>query len=60
MKKIKKIWQRDVHKNASKIAKEQDDADRREKNLEEAKKISVSLDSSLPDAKLVLKISKTN
>ncbi|GFS87780.1 asparagine--tRNA ligase, cytoplasmic [Nephila pilipes] len=47
LKKVKKIWQREVHKNAEKVQKEKEDADRREKNLEEAKKIIITIDDSL-------------
>lgn len=50
LKKIKKIWVREQHKTADKVLKEHDDADRREKNLEEAKKIIITIDDSLPKA----------
>ncbi|XP_042894943.1 asparagine--tRNA ligase, cytoplasmic isoform X4 [Parasteatoda tepidariorum] len=48
IKKVKKIWQREQYKNAEKVAKEQGDAERKEKNLEEAKKIIITMDDSLP------------
>ncbi|CAL1291647.1 unnamed protein product [Larinioides sclopetarius] len=48
IKKVKKIWQREQYKNAEKDQKEKEDADRREKNLEEAKKIIITIDDSLP------------
>lgn len=48
LKKVKKIWQREQHKNVAKDQKESEDAERREKNLEEAKKISLTMDGSLP------------
>lgn len=47
IKKIKKIWIREQHKNAEKACKEQEDSERREKNLEEAKKIIITIDDSL-------------
>lgn len=48
IKKVKKLWAREHHKNAEKASKEQIDAERREKNLEEAKKIIITIDDSLP------------
>ncbi|PRD27739.1 UNVERIFIED_CONTAM: Asparagine--tRNA ligase [Trichonephila clavipes] len=48
LKKVKKIWQREQYKNAEKVQKEKEDADRREKNLEDAKKIIITIDDSLP------------
>ncbi|KAG8191410.1 hypothetical protein JTE90_010585 [Oedothorax gibbosus] len=50
LKKVKKIWQREQHKNAEKVQKEQEDAERREKNMEEAKKITITMDGLLPKA----------
>ncbi|XP_048457985.1 asparagine--tRNA ligase, cytoplasmic [Rhincodon typus] len=47
MKSVRKLWQRDQMKNESKEKRELEDALRREKNLEEAKKIVVKLDVSL-------------
>nr|KAG5706581.1 hypothetical protein BaRGS_028752 [Batillaria attramentaria] len=48
IKKVQKIWQREQHKKADADARSADDAERREKNLEEAKKIVIEQDSSLP------------
>ncbi|CAG5132332.1 unnamed protein product, partial [Candidula unifasciata] len=48
LKKIQKIWQREQHKTAGVEEAAQKDADRREKNLEEAKKIVIENDPSLP------------
>ncbi|XP_067839966.1 asparagine--tRNA ligase, cytoplasmic [Heptranchias perlo] len=47
MKSIKKLWCRDQMKNEAKEKKELEDALRREKNLEDAKKIVIKLDLSL-------------
>ncbi|XP_032888922.1 asparagine--tRNA ligase, cytoplasmic [Amblyraja radiata] len=49
MKSIKKLWHRDQIKTAEKCTKEQEDALRREMNLEEAKKIVITLDPSLAE-----------
>lgn len=57
LKKIQKIWVRESHKQADASKREEEDAAKREKNLEEAKKIIISEDKSLPEAKLI-KISK--
>lgn len=48
LKGVKKVWQREQMKQDAKDKKEAEDAVRREKNLEEAKKISIALDPSLP------------
>ncbi|CAN0320610.1 unnamed protein product [Lampetra fluviatilis] len=48
LKGVKKVWQREQMKQDAKDKKEAEDAARREKNLEEAKKISIALDPSLP------------
>merc|ERR1719309_1791709 len=51
LKKVQKIWQREQYKTAAKDAKDeaaQQDAERREQNLEEAKKITIENDASLP------------
>lgn len=48
------MWVREQHKNAEKAAKEQEDAERREKNLEEAKKIIITIDDSLNNPVQVL------
>ncbi|XP_048853800.1 asparagine--tRNA ligase, cytoplasmic [Brienomyrus brachyistius] len=52
-KNVKKQWNKEQVKNDSKLKKETEDADRREKNLEEAKKIFIVKDSSLPEPKNV-------
>ncbi|XP_064474958.1 asparagine--tRNA ligase, cytoplasmic-like isoform X1 [Ornithodoros turicata] len=48
IKKVKKIWVREQYKAADKTKKEAEDVERREKNLEDAKKIVIQLDPSLP------------
>lgn len=53
MKKNQKFWVREHHKNAEKAKKEEEDAAKRNKNLDEAKKLTISEDSSLPAANLI-------
>lgn len=53
LKKIQKIWARENYKQADKSKKEEEDAEKRIKNLEEAKKIFISEDKSLPQAKRI-------
>ncbi|XP_046684780.1 asparagine--tRNA ligase, cytoplasmic-like [Homalodisca vitripennis] len=53
LKKVQKIWVRESYKSADKAKKEETDADNRLKNLEEAKKIKIEEDKSLPKAKLI-------
>jgi len=53
LKKMVKIWQRDLHKAADKSKKEQEDAEKRAKNIEEAKLIKIVEDPALPSAKQV-------
>ncbi|XP_068911682.1 asparagine--tRNA ligase, cytoplasmic [Tenebrio molitor] len=53
LKKIQKIWLRESHKQADAAKKEEEDAAKREKNLEEAKKVIVTEDKSLPTAKRI-------
>ncbi|CAH1155136.1 unnamed protein product [Phaedon cochleariae] len=53
LKKIQKIWQRENYKQADKSKKEEEDAEKRNKNLEEAKKIIITEDKSLPVAKRI-------
>uniref|UniRef100_A0A1B6DJG9 Asparagine--tRNA ligase, cytoplasmic n=1 Tax=Clastoptera arizonana TaxID=38151 RepID=A0A1B6DJG9_9HEMI len=55
-KKIYKIWVRECNKNNDKVQRE-DDLEKREKNIEDAKKIKIFEDTALPKAKLI-KISK--
>lgn len=53
LKKIQKIWVRENYKSAEKSKKEEDDAEKRAKNLEEAKKYIITEDKSLPEAKKI-------
>lgn len=53
LKKIQKIWVREGFKSADKAKREEADSDNRIKNLEEAKKIKIIEDKSLPVAKLI-------
>jgi len=53
LKKQQKIWHRENNKAADKAKKDTEDADRREKNMEEAKKIVVEQDASLPAPKQI-------
>ncbi|XP_056105188.1 asparagine--tRNA ligase, cytoplasmic-like isoform X2 [Rhinichthys klamathensis goyatoka] len=57
MKSTKKLLNRDQMKSENKDTRETEDAERREKNLEEAKKITIENDLSLPEPKTV-KINK--
>lgn len=57
LKKIQKIWARDNMKNASSQKREEDDAKKREQNLDEAKKLVIKEDPAWAPAKLI-KISK--
>lgn len=51
LKKIVKIWAREVSKNADKSKREEEDAKKREQNLEEARKIEIKEDPLWPTAK---------
>uniref|UniRef100_A0A8D0K6E8 Asparagine--tRNA ligase, cytoplasmic n=1 Tax=Sus scrofa TaxID=9823 RepID=A0A8D0K6E8_PIG len=51
MKNIRKMWHREQMKSESREKKEAEDNLRREKNLEEAKKITIKNDPSLPEPK---------
>jgi len=53
LKKVVKIWQRDQYKAADKLKKEAEDAEKRMKNIEEAKLITLVEDPTKPAAKLV-------
>uniref|UniRef100_A0A8C9U061 Asparagine--tRNA ligase, cytoplasmic n=1 Tax=Scleropages formosus TaxID=113540 RepID=A0A8C9U061_SCLFO len=53
MKNVKKLWQREQMKSGAKEKKEAEDAERREKNLEEAKKIIIENDPHLPKPQTV-------
>lgn len=51
LKKIQKLWVRDNNKNAEKAKREEEDAKKREQNLDDARKIQISEDPSWPAAK---------
>ncbi|KAK9881171.1 hypothetical protein WA026_014519 [Henosepilachna vigintioctopunctata] len=53
LKKIQKIWIRECYKQQDKQAKDEEDAEKRLKNLEEAKKIIIEENISLPAAKRI-------
>uniref|UniRef100_A0A8D2D9Z6 Asparagine--tRNA ligase N-terminal domain-containing protein n=1 Tax=Sciurus vulgaris TaxID=55149 RepID=A0A8D2D9Z6_SCIVU len=53
MKNIKKLWHGEQMKSESREKKEAEDNLRREKNLEEAKKITIKSDPSLPEPQCV-------
>lgn len=53
LKKIQKIWLREVNKNADKSKREEEDAKKREANLDEARKIELKEDPSWPAAKSI-------
>ncbi|XP_026522145.1 asparagine--tRNA ligase, cytoplasmic isoform X2 [Notechis scutatus] len=53
LKNVKKLWQREQQKSEAREKKEAEDLLRREKNLEEAKKIIMKKDLSLPEPKCV-------
>lgn len=53
LKKVSKLWSRDVAKSDSKAKKEEEDADKRLKNMEEAKKIVLKEDPSLGPAERI-------
>ncbi|XP_033094426.1 asparagine--tRNA ligase, cytoplasmic isoform X1 [Trachypithecus francoisi] len=53
LKNIKKMWHREQMKSESREKKEAEDSLRREKNLEEAKKITIKNDPGLPEPKCV-------
>lgn len=48
LKKWQKVWQKEQLKDTDKTVQDTEDAERREKNLEEAKKIVITQDPSLP------------
>lgn len=50
IKKCQKIWVREGYKCSEKSKKEEEDAEKRAKNLEEAKKVLIEEDKSLPAA----------
>lgn len=53
LKKIQKLWIREVNKNADKEKREAEDAEKRNQNMEEAKKIVISEDPSWPAAEKI-------
>lgn len=53
LKKIHKIWVREGHKAADKVKAEEEGNDKRQQNLEEAKKLVIQEDPSLPKATIV-------
>ncbi|XP_052793759.1 asparagine--tRNA ligase, cytoplasmic-like isoform X3 [Mya arenaria] len=53
MKKQKKIWQSEANKAADKAKRDDEDAERREKNLEEARKVVLTQDPALPTPKQI-------
>lgn len=53
LKKIQKLWAQDQRKNADKSKKEDEDAKKREQNLEDAKKIIITQNPELPEAKRI-------
>ncbi|TSK72051.1 Asparagine--tRNA ligase, cytoplasmic [Bagarius yarrelli] len=53
MKNVKKLYNREQSKTDAKEKKEVEDAERREKNLEEAKKIVIEVDPNLPEPQTV-------
>ncbi|TDG45203.1 hypothetical protein AWZ03_008358 [Drosophila navojoa] len=53
LKKIQKIFVRESQKNADKLQREAEDAEKRAQNLEEARKVKISEDTSLPPAQRI-------
>ncbi|EDW57715.1 asparagine--tRNA ligase, cytoplasmic isoform X2 [Drosophila virilis] len=53
LKKIQKLFVREGHKNADKEQREAVDAEKRQQNLEDARKVKISEDPSLPVAKRI-------
>ncbi|XP_053694291.1 asparagine--tRNA ligase, cytoplasmic [Sabethes cyaneus] len=53
LKKIQKLWVRDGFKSADKEKREEEDAKKRESNLEEAKKVIIQEDPAWPAAKAI-------
>lgn len=49
IKKMTKLWQQDVRKAQEKAKKEAEAAEAQAKRAEEAKKVTISLDTSLPE-----------
>lgn len=53
LKKIQKLWVREQHKATDKAKAEEESNDKRQQNMEEAQKIVIKEDPSLPKAKIV-------
>ncbi|EDW90384.1 asparagine--tRNA ligase, cytoplasmic [Drosophila yakuba] len=53
LKKIQKLFVRESHKNAEKQQREAEDAEKRHQNLEDARKVKISEDPSLPLARKI-------
>lgn len=53
LKKVQKLWVRDAHKNVDRMRKDEEEQQKREQNLDEAKKILIKEDESWPVAKLI-------
>ena len=53
LKKMTKLWQQEVKKAAAKAKKEAEDAEAQAKRAEEAKKVVIEEDKSLPEAKRI-------
>ncbi|KAH8413454.1 hypothetical protein KR009_011342, partial [Drosophila setifemur] len=53
LKKIQKLFVRESHKNAEKQQREAEDAEKRQQNMDEARKVKIVEDSSLPVAKKI-------
>ncbi|KAJ8983900.1 hypothetical protein NQ317_006704 [Molorchus minor] len=53
IKKIQKLWVRENYKHADKSKKDEEDMEKRVKNLEEAKKVVITENKSLPAAKKI-------
>lgn len=51
LKKVQKLWARDNSKNADKAKREEDDAKKREQNMEDARKIVIAEDPAWPEAR---------
>lgn len=53
LKKITKLWAQEQRKNEAKSQREEEDAEKRNKNLEDAKKIKIEENKSLPPAERI-------
>lgn len=50
LKKVTKLWKDELKKEEARLKKEKEDAERREKTIEEARKVKISEDPNLPTA----------